>query len=657
MRRIFIGVVAAIVIAAGGWLGFNFYVQHRAIQQVDALFDEIRAGGGKANHGKVAFNLGTRTLTVEDIAGESTTQPQARVKIARLRAIGVRQSDPARFSADSIEISGIEATAEGAPENWKAVYKVPQITFTDYSGPIHGQRFTASNSLIETYRSVLQRFAAVTASSITAPTISLAFSAGTAAPGGGEATYSGLAIQGVREGRISTVKIDGVAFTTTAQQAGKTDKLSGNISNVVTLDFDASAAVAMLDPQQAGDDAFHRIYRQISAGPYVLTSELGLRARIDGITLDEAGIRPSKLQLQAIMSMLPTDRTVPPTPAQARELTAKLADLYEGIRIGNAEVRGLAVETPQGPMTLKAIRYNLENGQGDLAIEELDARSPNGPVKLERFVLKSLNAANLMRLTLQLSSAGQVPSPDQALGLFRVLEGAEVKNLVAPFKDSNKSINLDMVSLDWGQLVGSIPSKAHLVAKMTMPVDATNPALMPLLGAGIDKLVIDADLGAAWTEASGAFVVAPANIEIGNLLKAQARLTFANVPRAVFSLDLMHPPQEAAEIEAGPIELTLRDAGSVDLVVTQFARAQNLSREAARLAIIDKIKKIGKEIAAANPDGAAAVEAVIRFIETPGQTLAIKLTPLKVGVQLVTLLRTDALTALSQFRIEASTGL
>jgi hypothetical protein len=55
----------------------------------------------------------------------------------------------------------------------------------------------------------------------------------------------------------------------------------------------------------------------------------------------------------------------------------------------------------------------------------------------------------------------------------------------------------------------------------------------------------------------------------------------------------------------------------------------------------------------------AAAEALVHFIETPGQTLIVKLTPLgKVpALQLLQLLKTDPITALAQFQIEASTGL
>jgi hypothetical protein len=64
-------------------------------------------------------------------------------------------------------------------------------------------------------------------------------------------------------------------------------------------------------------------------------------------------------------------------------------------------------------------------------------------------------------------------------------------------------------------------------------------------------------------------------------------------------------------------------------------------------------------MAGSNPDTVAVVEALIRFVENPGQTLIIKLTPLgKVpALQLIDLLESDPVVALAQFRIEASTGL
>jgi len=204
-----------------------------------------------------------------------------------------------------------------------------------------------------------------------------------------------------------------------------------------------------------------------------------------------------------------------------------------------------------------------------------------------------------------------------------------------------------------------IPTQAHLVAKLAAPVDATDPNQKPLLDAGLDTLALELDLGANWTEASENFALSPATIDVGNLFKASAGVSLDHVPRGAFSTELPQAMQNAAQIESGTLEFNLRDAGAVELLVAQFARSHNMNRDAARPAIVDNIKASGEQIAGTNPDGTAAVEAISRFVETPGQTLALKLTPRAKApvLQLLQLLKTDPATALAEFKIEASTGL
>jgi hypothetical protein len=169
----------------------------------------------------------------------------------------------------------------------------------------------------------------------------------------------------------------------------------------------------------------------------------------------------------------------------------------------------------------------------------------------------------------------------------------------------------------------------------------------------------DVDLGAAWTEASRAFVLEPVTLELGGLLKASARVALTNVPRQVFSVNPLQATSAAAQIEAGTIELIVRDIGGVDLAVAQYARMQNVSRDAARQAIVASIRDNSATATATNPDAAAIVNALTRFIESPLTTLTLKLTPRgKVpAMQLFQALKTDPLAALAQFQVEASTTL
>jgi hypothetical protein len=659
MTKILMGLAAAVVIAVGGFFGFEFYTQHRIAGEVEAAFAQIRAGGGKASHGKVSFDLRSRTLRIDDISTESATQPPVSVKIASVTASGIGQPDAGRFSADAIDASDIEiGSSLAGPTEGKLTYRMPRVVVKDYSGPASMPPPSASASIIDAYRSGLEQFAAVSAASVSAPSIAGTINFG--AVMSGEFVYSGMALQDIKGGKIAAMQIERANFTVNTQHAGKSDKMTGEIANLASRDFDTAALAAILDPQKANDDRYIRTYGKTTAGPYTVTSAQGLRMRIDAMTVDDVAVRPSRLQLPAMLAMIRAAGTAQPSPTQARELIEKAATFYEGMRIGTAEMRGLSAETPQGPFKLQAVRFNLEDGKiGEFAFEGLDTSTPKGPLKLGRFALKSLDIANFMRVSAQFANPAQQPAPELIARLFPLIQGVEIKGVTAPFKNTGKFVNLDSFDVNWGQFVGPIPSKVRLTAKMATPVDATDPSMKALNAAGLDTLSADGDIGAEWTEADRSFVVDVPKLEIGGLLKASARIALANVPRQVFSANAAQAMGAAAQIEAGAIELTVRDLGSVDLGVVQYARAQNVSRDAARKAIVESIMASSKDVASANPDAEAAVQALARFVESPGQTLVIKLTPLgKVpAMHLVQLLKTDPLVALAQLRIEASAGL
>ena len=113
MKKILLGLIAVALVAAAGYFGFDFYAQRRVTREVEAAFEQLRAAGAKASHGKIAFDVKSRTLTISDIVAESGAQSPASVKIARFTASGLGQRDPARFSADKVEFGDIEVGVTG----------------------------------------------------------------------------------------------------------------------------------------------------------------------------------------------------------------------------------------------------------------------------------------------------------------------------------------------------------------------------------------------------------------------------------------------------------------------------------------------------------------------------------------------------------------
>ena len=190
--------------------------------------------------------------------------------------------------------------------------------------------------------------------------------------------------------------------------------------------------------------SYHRLYRQVSAGPYKLTvASKDVRMRIDGIhhrRCRRAAVADSSSP--TLLAMIPPAGATPPTPAQTRELIEKVAGFYEGIRIGNAEMRGISVDTPQGRSSCRRCGSIWKTARSANLRSKASIRStPKGPVKVGRFALKSLDIANLMRMAAQFANPAQPPSPDQMLGLLPLLEGVEIKGVAAPFKNTDKPVN------------------------------------------------------------------------------------------------------------------------------------------------------------------------------------------------------------------------
>src|SRR5579871_3882364 len=495
MKRV---LLAALVIAVGGFFGFQFYVQNRIVGEIDTAFQRIRDAGGKASHGKVSFDLLKHTLTIADVDGESASQQPIHFKAAGITATGVAQPDAAHVSADSIELTdvAIEAQTSVQPAS-RIAYKLPRLLVKEYFGPASLKQQPASSSVLDLYRFALEQFADIRASSISYPSATASLDISLPVGIAGEIKYSDVTVEGIKAGNIAAVKSSGFSFSLEVQQtmgpqAGKLQKVTGNLENLAAYDIDMTALAAVLNPENAGDDRYHRMYRQVSAGTYDISPAQGQHMRIDGIEVDDIALRPSRLQIAPIVAIFQKGPQL--TPAQAQDMLEKMAGLYEGIGFGNVEIRGFQVDTPQGPVKLATLRYNLENGKGDWTIDGLDAATPKGPFKVERFAVQSFDIANLLRTSAMLSNPAQKRTPEQALALLAAIGGIEVKGLIAPFKDGKRNVNIDAINLNWGEFAGSIPTKAHLELRGTSPVDRTSAAQQPLVIAGIDTLSLDVNL-------------------------------------------------------------------------------------------------------------------------------------------------------------------
>jgi hypothetical protein len=439
-------------------------------------------------------------------------------------------------------------------------------------------------------------------------------------------------------------------------ELGAGASLSGTIEKIAVADFDSGAILAILDPARAKEDRYLPVEGRVSVGAYSISLPNGGSLRIDGATVEDVAVRPSKFALADLMKAVENAPKPgePPSPAQARDMLELVASMYEGIRLGRFEMKGMSMNVPpDGAVRVGAFRLsNLENGRlGEFAIEGLEAKEA---VRVGRFALKGLDVASLMRMSAQFSM--QPPEPGQLIALLALLEGTEIKDVVAPYKTGG-TVNVDVISASWGKFIGTIPSAARLTAKITGPIDMTDPELFQMLAsAGLTSATVSLDIGAGWNEPTRTFTVEPVELAVADLLSTTMKITAQNVTREVFSGDPLRMTLATTFIEAGPIEFTFTDAGALDLNLAQMSRSQGVSREQARRLIVDAAQQIAQGLAQTNPEALAVATAVADFVSAPRRTLVVKLTPksrLRV-MHAIEVAKDDPMELLSQFRIEAS---
>jgi hypothetical protein len=320
----------------------------------------------------------------------------------------------------------------------------------------------------------------------------------------------------------------------------------------------------------------------------------------------------------------------------------------------------VVVTVPQTPpVKLGAFRLKgFENGKiAEIAVEGVDAQTPQGqPIKVGRFALKGLDLSGIDRLAVQFG--GNDRSPEKLALLMPLLQGAEIRDAVAPSKDSGGLINIDRFVASWGQFVGPFPTAVFLSLSATGPIDAADGGALKLLSdAGVKRTTITIDLGADWAEQARLLTFAPISMDVASLFSFNARLSADNVGREMFSLDPDVIAAAAAGVVARPLEFIVRDAGALDLAIAQRAAQQGISVAASRRAMIDDFNMGFAPLVAASPDLQTAAAAVVRFLETSKSTLTLRVTPKgRMPLQAVMeALQTDPTAALSQFTIEVTT--
>jgi hypothetical protein len=662
IRKIAIVLAVLVLVAVGGYFGVTYWATHRAAAEVEATFEALRQQGATASHGEVRFDLVSRTLVVADIAIGQPDAPYAvAFRVGRLTASGVGQPGPGKLSADRIEL--IDVTSDAKPTALSvgtATYQMPRIEVLGYAGPAAFLLPGRGASLVDSMRVQLKQMVAVTAASVSVPTATASVQPadlGKAPQLAGPVviTYSGILARDIRDGRVAGLTVDKTSFALPQIPGG--ENIMFEVGKIAVADANFGGLMAALDPPGASADAAVQMYRQIGIGTVKMTFGPTGGMVLDAITVDDVGFKPAKLHFGDFMKAVETMQAMPGSQSldQIREFMNRMADFYDAVHMGKIELRGLAIATPNGDAKLAAIRLDgLDDGRlAELAVEGLQAKSPQGPVSFDRVALNGLHIADMVRLAGRAAALGPGAPADNALLALRLIEGFAVARMDIPTSAGERAL-IETLSAGWGQFVGLIPTSVRIKLAATMPVSKDDPRLAPVRAAGVTSVTLRDEVEASWNESTKTLAISPLVLDVDKVMSVSAVVSVLNVPRAIFSTDPAVFGANLVGVEAGPIELIVRDAGALDLVVGQLAKEKKLSIEDARKAIALPVSTLADQAVAQHAELKPLADAVVEFLQTPKATLRIKLSPKgrTPVMQLAADGKTDPFAPLERFNIE-----
>ncbi|WP_371345699.1 hypothetical protein [Ancylobacter sp. IITR112] len=629
MRKPFlIALIALLVVGIVGYFGVGAYINHVARSEVDSALATLRAGGTEASVSDVRYDLFAGRF---EMHGLSLAGPaQGSLKIGTLVANGIEQRAD-RVFAREVDLAEVTLSPPlGVAGADTTQYHAPHAVITAVEFPI---RAPVDGTPPQIALSFLRQ--------ITAERVDIPASTGTGSSGTGETrvtteeTNGAIRLDALAKGRFASVAAEPSRFTISGAQGNLG---AGSVGRVEIKGFDLAALLILVDSElREASDEFVTLYDSISMADYEMTLEGGIAQRMKSLAMKEVAIRPAAIPVESIIAMrgqmerLAAAGTQAP-PEEAAALFRLLAGIYdEGIRLGGLSIDTLEGTAPGGvAYGVGSFALGVVDGgrMASLTLERLTGTGPEGGTfELGRFALSGLRAGTLMALLADTAenpaTVGRWPAP-----FFNTLESVAIDKLKAPTEDGSP-LDIDRFALTWTAEPDALPTRISATLRMSGPtamIHAGNSAFA-LVPGQMARASVAMDFAAVWNEADDTVVVEPAYVEVSDAFTFNARLTLSAVDDSVFSPQPDEALAGAGEVNLDALDLTLTDAGLYDQKLEQAAKEQGLKPEEIRQLFAGFADLLLGQAVTDRPELGPAVDAFVRFVQTPMSTLSLRITP------------------------------
>ena len=636
MKKLFYGLAILVVFAAGaGALAVN-QIKTRSVAAFETNFNQLKGPFAKVEHGAVDVDVWKRTLTVNDISLlPSNGDPESQVRIAKVTAIGVAQTGDS-FEADQLLIEALTASVRPMAEiTGRVSYEAPTLLVEGFTS----RAFPAVPG-ISTVSWTRKLLAGITAKSVSMPTLKsvttqtqspAAATVGPAPPFSAplEQVFHNLRLDGMRDGKIAKATIERVEMKSRLPPPSG-DEFTVEARAGYITDYDLAASLSIIDPDSTGSaiSGYTDVWRTAGSGPITVKAGKTLNLSIGSITSDSIAFDTSKFRTSLAAMQAGVSKSARPTPQQAQAAAIAAAHLYESIKLAAFEYKDMVIEVPG----LSATKIGLfrtdrfENGTiGKFTLDGLDGSSPQGgSYHLDHFALDGLKASQLIRLTSDLAAAGATGQTGQmGWAVLQTLDGFQLDGLIVPGQTGGAApVRIDSMRASWGNFIGTMPMTGQFLMKGQIPMGATGQEPIAVLGRlGIREPVISLAGKWAWNEARQTVDIGPVSSEVYQAASASFVARITNIRRSTLAGGPMMLAIAMPELKVGAIGIEMKDLGLFHLAGKDAETKMQMDQ--GMLALRSTIDALPPE----RTEQRALMEAVLKFLSTPGSQLSVGLKP------------------------------
>jgi hypothetical protein len=408
-----------------------------------------------------------------------------------------------------------------------------------------------------------------------------------------EVTYEGLSIDGLSDGKLSSLAAGPVRVKT---QSTETGPFSTTLNRFEVRGIDMQTVLDTIYPTDAsgedtgGDNPWRTVLSLVSYRGMTVEDQKN-KVTVDDISLEDVKVRKPPAGYAAKIRRMLSGETM--TEEESEQLSQDVGfDVIASVAFGRLSMRNLDATGPEfdkfrlGGFTLRDVSID---SLGEISLDGLAVSVPDqGSFNLERFAIGGIVLPKLavLQAAAQSERGGLPPDPATLIPQIAFIEFLGAKGV---FDD--KPGSLDRLRFDLRDYIGAIPTTASADLRgLQIPAAAVTEesAREILRGLGIDRISVDYGYRVRWRESDAKLFIDDIHLQVADVGSLTVSVVLGGLTREML-VDSFDTDKMMENLTFEEARIVFEDKSITDRAIRYFAKQSDADPETLRQETADAI--------------------------------------------------------------------